>query len=179
MPGAWPGTTKPISPDAVQNQRKASTPKLLSPLDNNTKELNENDRRKSVSIKSASRRGSKRNPTDENTEDKDIIDSNAFNRHNSLTPSAAARRNSNITSRGSITSVGAVLAGATLAISTGSTEVATQLLSPEGSVRRKSSIQQIDSSSSKGKNRLNITLNPAYNLRFKTLFIYHNLNYHS
>ena len=152
MPGAWPGTTISISPDAVQNQRKASTPKLLSPLDNNTKDLNDTERRKSGSIKAGSRRGSKRNLTDENlTEEKNIVDGNTCNRNNSLTPSAAAaRRNSNITSRGSITSVGAVLAGATLAASTGSTEVATQLVSPEGSIRRKSLTQQINSSSIKG-----------------------------
>ena len=151
MPGAWPGTTISIPTDAVQNQRKASTPKLLSPLDNSTKPLNEIERRKSGSIKTCSRRGSKRNQTDENfSEEKEIIDSNTCNRTNSLTPSAAATRN--ITSRGSITSVGAVLAGATLAASTGSTEVATQLVSPEGSLRRKNSCQQMNSTSAKGNN---------------------------
>ena len=143
MPGAWPGTTISISPDAVQNQRKASIPKLLSPLDNNTKDLNDSERRKSGSIKVGSRRGSKRSqPEGSLSEERDIVDGNAINRNNSLTPTAAARRNSNITSRGSITSVGAVLAGATLAASTGSTEVATQLVSPEGSIRRKGSTQQ-------------------------------------
>ena len=120
-------------------------------LDNNTKDLNDSERRKSGSIKVGSRRGSKRSqPEGSLSEERDIVDGNAINRNNSLTPSAAARRNSNITSRGSITSVGAVLAGATLAASTGSTEVATQLVSPEGSIRRKGSTQQSNSSSVKG-----------------------------
>ena len=75
---------------------------------------------------------------------------NSFNRNNSLTPSAAGRYNCRITPRGSITSVGAILAGATLASSIGSNEVATQLVSPEGSLRRKDSKQQQNTLSTKG-----------------------------
>ena len=154
MPGAWPGTTITATNNPVQNNGKESTPKVLSPLDVSAKAFSTNERRKSGSGSSSSENAKKNSHTNDNVvKSVGIKDNNDCNRNSSLTPSAAAVARNRISARGSITSVGAVLVGATLAASTGSNEVATQLISPEGSIRRKNSRQQQNHPSTKGSLR--------------------------
>ena len=151
MPGAWPGTTITEAAKPVQSIRKASIPKVISPLDVSANECSTNQGGKSGSVSSLSENAKKSNHSKQNSvKSVGKSESNCCNRNSSLTPSAAAKAKNRITARGSITSVGAVLAGATLAASTGSTEVATQLISPEGSLRRKNSSQQQNPPSTKG-----------------------------
>ena len=111
MPGTWPGTTITEAANTVQAIRKASTPKVLSPLNVSAKEFNTNEGGKSGSVSSLSENARKSNHSKENIDK--ISDNICCNRNSSLTPSAAAKAKRRISARGSITSVGAILAGAT------------------------------------------------------------------
>ena len=135
MPGAWPGSSVSVTPGTgVQAQRKTSVPKALSPSSGPAKgSIKENKEAASV----ASPIGAGINSKDSQQCTSSEIQKN--DRKVSLTSSAVGSIKGNISARGSITSVGAVLAGATLAASTGSHQVANQLVSPNGSVKRTNS----------------------------------------
>ena len=151
MPGAWPGSTVVVSPDAGQNKRKVSVAQILPPVDVPAKDANTSRPKKSGSESSVTDNAVKSNTNNEHSTKTGIINERKQSKRNdSLIPAATSMVNGNISARGSITSVGAVLAGATLAASTGSNEVATQLLSPEGSLRVKNPNHHQNQSENKG-----------------------------
>ena len=146
MPGAWPGSTVSVTPGTgAQAQRKTSVPKALSPLNASAKgSIKENKEAASV----ASPIGAGINGKDSQQCTSSEIQKN--DRKVSLTSSAVGSIKGRISARGSITSVGAVLAGATLAASSGSHQVSNQLVSPNGSMKRKNSKQTNHTSTAKG-----------------------------
>lgn len=158
MPGAWPGATNSLTVDVSLKDSTLSSTKVISPLDPSAKNITTSQPGKSGS---SSSRASlvKLSHSNEKCNESVGINNNTSSKHNNdLNPSGVGMVNGNIVSRGSITSVGAVLAAATLAASAASTEVATQLISPNASLRRQNSKQKQNQSSTKGKYRIIIII---------------------
>ena len=164
MPGSWPmltGTVNSPSNLIDGNQKNTSPPpKVLSPSKISNQRLLSNQTAKpsspssgSNSIKSNHSRESCNNSNASYNED-GISHRSSDNCSNEVKRSSIGMVNGRIVSRGSITSAGAAFVGGTLAASAASTEAATQLLSPNASVRRKNSKQKLTQSTTEGNENI-------------------------
>ena len=151
MPSAWPGANISAENDASQQGRKLSSPKLPTPLDISAKNLTSTPPEKSGSVSSACSNLDKIGHSNEKCNESVVKNNNSSNHNNDLNTSGNGNVKGNIVPRGSVTSLGAVLAATTLAASAASTEVATQLISPNTSTRRKNSKKTVNQSSASGK----------------------------